>query len=228
MKAKWMLLPVVALTVATAIYGGYTRTTLTDYTAKRNWGEFQVAVMPEIGLNMVENMRRYLPSAPYILRVEVLGDLELANGTGQQKVKTVQVYAGDSLEVGQEFYLYSDAWNVSVMEHYSSLERGSINVLEIGREYLVFLNGEIDTLDSPIPVYRCMEGVRLSDDSWVDFMSPVFCYDHIENVPVVYTGDWESGVTYTQGRDNEFFGATDKLIEAWEQMKEEFLRMYPR
>ena len=59
-------------------------------------------------------------------------------------------------------------------------------------------------------------------------MSPVFCYDHIENVPVVYTGDWESGVTYTQGRDNEFFGATDKLIEGWEQMKEEFLQMYPR
>ena len=62
----------------------------------------------------------------------------------------------------------------------------------------------------------------------MDFMSPVFCYDHIENIPVVYTGDWESGVTYTQGRDNEFFGATDKLIEAWEQMKEEFLQMYPR
>ena len=45
-------------------------------------------------------------------------------------------------------------------------------------------------------------------------MSPVFCYDHIENVPVVYTGDWESGVTYTQGRDNEFFGATDKIGRA--------------
>ena len=62
----------------------------------------------------------------------------------------------------------------------------------------------------------------------MDFMSPVFCYDHIENVPVEYTGGWETGVTYTQGRDNEFFGATDKLIEAWEQMKEEFLQMYPR
>lgn len=229
MKAKWMLLPVAALTVAAAVYGGYIRTTLTDYTEEGNWEEYQVAPMPEAaGMEKVRTMHEYLPSAPYILRVEVLGDLELANGTGQQKVRAVQVYAGDGLEVGQEFYLYSDAWNVSVMEHYSSLERGSINVLEIGREYLVFLNGEIDTLDAPIPVYRCMEGVRLSDDSWVDFMSPVFCYDHIENVPVVYTGDWESGVTYTQGRDNEFFGATDKLIEAWEQMKEEFLQRYPR
>lgn len=229
MKAKWLLLPMAALTVAAAVYGGYIRTTLTDYTEEGNWEEYQVAPMPEAaGMEKVRTMREYLPSAPYILRVEVLGDLELSNGTGQQKVRAVQVYAGDSLEVGQEFYLYSDAWNVSVMEHYSSLERGSINVLEIGREYLVFLNGEIDTLDVPIPVYRCMEGVRLSDDSWVDFMSPVFCYDHIENVPVVYTGDWESGVTYTQGRDNEFFGATDKLIEAWEQMKEEFLQRYPR
>lgn len=228
MKAKWMLLPLAALTVAAAVYGGYTRTTLTDYTEGRNWAEFQVAVMPEVGLKMVENMRKYLPSAPYILRVEVLGDLELANGTGQQKVKVVEVYTGDGLEVGQEFYLYHSGWNVSISEHYRSLERGSINVLEIGREYLVFLNGENDTLDSPIPVYRCMEGVRLTDDSWVDFMAPVFCYDNIENVPVKYTGEWETGVTYTQGRDNEFFGATDKLIEAWEQMKEEFLQMYPR
>lgn len=31
-----------------------------------------------------------------------------------------------------------------------------------------------------------------------------------------------------QVRDNEFFGATDTLIEAWEQMKEELLQMYPR
>lgn len=62
----------------------------------------------------------------------------------------------------------------------------------------------------------------------MDLMSPVFCYDHIENVPVVYKGDWESGVTYTQGRDNEFFGATDKLIEAWEQLKAEMLQRYPR
>ena len=229
MKAKWLLLPMAALTVAAAVYGGYIRTTLTDYTEGGNWEEYQVAPMPEAaGLDKVRVMREYLPQSPYILRVEVLGDLELTNGIGQQKVKVAQVYAGDGLETGQEFYLYDYAWNVGFFERYKSLERGYVNVLEVGREYLVFLNGKIDTLVSPVPVYRCMEGVRLSDDNWIDFMSPIFCYDQMENVPVVYTGDWETGVTYTQGRDNEFFGETEKLIEAWEQMKEEFLQMYPR
>ena len=229
MKAKWLLLPMAALTVAAAVYGGYIRTTLTDYTEEGNWEEYQVAPMPEAaGLDKVRVMREYLPQSPYILRVEVLGDLELTNGIGQQKVKVAQVYAGDGLETGQEFYLYDYAWNVGFFERYKSLERGYVNVLEVGREYLVFLNGKIDTLVSPVPVYRCMEGVRLSDDNWIDFMSPIFCYDQMENVPVVYTGDWETGVTYTQGRDNEFFGETEKLIEAWEQMKEEFLQMYPR
>ena len=229
MKAKWLLMPMAALTVAAAVYGGYIRTTLTDYTEEGNWEEYQVALMPEAaGLDKVRVMREYLPESPYILRVEVLGDLELTNGIGQQKVKVAQVYAGDGLETGQEFYLYDYAWNVGFFERYKSLERGYVNVLEVGREYLVFLNGKIDTLVSPVPVYRCMEGVRLSDDNWIDFMSPIFCYDQMENVPVVYTGDWETGVTYTQGRDNEFFGETEKLIEAWEQMKEEFLQMYPR
>ena len=229
MKAKWLLMPMAALTVTAAVYGGYIRTTLTDYTEEGNWEEYQVAPMPEAaGLDKVRVMREYLPQSPYILRVEVLGDLELTNGIGQQKVKVAQVYAGDGLETGQEFYLYDYAWNVGFFERYKSLERGYVNVLEVGREYLVFLNGKIDTLVSPVPVYRCMEGVRLSDDNWIDFMSPIFCYDQMENVPVVYTGDWETGVTYTQGRDNEFFGETEKLIEAWEQMKEEFLQMYPR
>ena len=229
MKAKWLLMPMAALTVAAAVYGGYIRTTLTDYTEEGNWEEYQVAPMPEAaGLDKVRVMREYLPESPYILRVEVLGDLELTNGIGQQKVKVAQVYAGDGLETGQEFYLYDYAWNVGFFERYKSLERGYVNVLEVGREYLVFLNGKIDTLVSPVPVYRCMEGVRLSDDNWIDFMSPIFCYDQMKNVPVVYTGDWETGVTYTQGRDNEFFGETEKLIEAWEQMKEEFLQMYPR
>lgn len=33
---------------------------------------------------------------------------------------------------------------------------------------------------------------------------------------------------YSKVKDNEFFGATDKLIEAWEQLKAEMLQKYPR
>lgn len=229
MKLRWMLLPLVALTLAAAGYGGYIRTTLTDYTSGENWRDnFHVALKVEgAGLSSVENMREHLPSAPYILRVEVMGDLELGNGTGQQKVKVVQVYAGEGIEVGQEFYLYNNSWRVSFTNG-NSLGRGFVNVLDVGREYLVFIEGKIDTLDSRVPVYGCVESVTLSDGSKVNIIAPVFCYDHKDNVTVSITGEWGTGVAYTQVRDNEFFGATDKLIEAWEQLKAEMLQKYPR
>lgn len=200
MKMRWALLPVAALTVAAVVYGGYIRTTLTDYTEEGKWEAYQVAPMPEAaGMEKVRAMREYFPMSPYILRVEVMGDLELDNGIGQQKAKVAQIYKGEGIEVGQGFYLYHYAWGVSFFENYRSLERGYVNVLEVGREYLVFLKGEVDSLDSPLPVYRCMEYMILSEEQWVDFMTPVFCYDHMDNEPVVFTGEWESGVTYTQG-----------------------------
>lgn len=229
MKMKWVLLPLAALTVAAAVYGGFTRMTLTDYTSGESWEDgFRVAEMPEgVGLDIVDSMREHLLSAPNILRVEVLGDLEMANGIGQQHVKVVQIYTGNDLEDEQEFYLYHSAWSASFVDG-RSMGRGYVNILDEGREYLVFLEGEIDTLDSPLPVYRCMEGVKLSEEEWIDFMAPIFCYDDIDNVAVPITGEWGTGVAYTEVRDNEFFGATDKLIEAWEQLKAEMLQKYPR
>ena len=48
MKMRWVLLPMAALTVAAAVYGGYTRTTLTDYTSGEHWkGNFTIASLHE-------------------------------------------------------------------------------------------------------------------------------------------------------------------------------------
>ena len=48
MKMRWVLLPMAALTVAAAVYGGYTRTTLTDYTSGENWKDnFTIASLHE-------------------------------------------------------------------------------------------------------------------------------------------------------------------------------------
>lgn len=230
MKMRWVLLPLAGLTIAAAVYGGAViRPTLTAYTTGENWADhFVVAEMPEgVGLAKVDDMKEYLPSAPHILRVEVLGDLEMSAGEGQQRVKVQQVYAGEGLEVGQEFYLYHSAWWASFHSG-NSLGRGQVNLLKVGKEYLVFLDRQVDTLNSPLPVYDCMEGTWRSKEEWVDFMAPIFCYEDIENIAAPITGEWGTGVAYAQVRDNEFFGATDTLIEAWEQMKEELLQMYPR
>ena len=230
MKAKWMLLPMAALTVAAVLYGGYTRTTLTDYTSGENWKDnFTIASLHEgKGVERCETMREYLSLTPIILRVEVLGDLEVLPGEAQQKVKVKQVYAGQELEVGQEFYLYESGWSISFVEPYS-IERGFVNVMEVGREYLVFVSEEIDTLDSPLPVYRCCRGAVTPTGEVVPFsLSPVFCYDHIDNVVAIPSKIGGTALPYAQVKDNEFFGTTPEVVEAWERLKAEMLQKYPR
>ncbi|MBM6896481.1 hypothetical protein H9X86_03735 [Pseudoflavonifractor capillosus] len=230
MKMRWVLLPMAALTVAAVLYGGYTRTTLTDYTSGENWKDnFTIASLHSgKGVERCEVMREYLPLAPNILRVEVLGDLEVLPGEAQQKVKVKQVYAGEDLQVGQEFYLYERGWSISFVEPYS-IERGFVNVMDVGREYLVFVSKEIDTLDSSLPVYQSCSGVESSTGEWVRFsLSPVFCYDHIDNAVAIPSGIGGTALPYAQVKDNEFFGTTPEVVEAWEQLKAEMLQKYPR
>lgn len=230
MKAKWILLPLAGLTVAAGIYGGYTRTTLTDYTSGENWKDnFMVAgIMSGTGMDNCEVMREYLPKASYILRVEVLEDLEVLFGEAQQKVVVKQVYAGEGLEVGQKIYLSHSGWSISFVEPYS-IERQFVNIMDVGREYLVFVSGEMDVLDSSLPVYRCCNGFIPEAREPIPFtITPVFCYDHRDNVPLQPTGNYGTYVPYAQAKDNEFFGVGPEMVEAWEQLKAEMLQKYPR
>ncbi|OUN26040.1 hypothetical protein [Pseudoflavonifractor sp. An85] len=231
MKMRWVLLSVTALTIAAAVYGGAViRPTFTDYTSQENWKEhFMVAgVDGSFGVDNCGVMKEYLPQSPYILRVEVLGDLEVLFGQAQQKVKVKQVYAGDGLEVGREIYLSRRGWSVVFVEPYS-IERQYVNIMDVGREYLVFANGEIDALDSDLPVYSCCKGFEKETGETVSFLvAPVFCYDHTDNVPLQATGNYGTYVPYSEAKDNEFFGMTSEMVEAWEQLKAEMIQKYPR
>ena len=217
MKAKWLLLPMAALTVAAAVYGGYTRSTLTDYTSGENWKDnFVVAgLLDSFGIEFCEQMKEYLPRVPYILRVEVLEDLEVLFGAAQQKVAVKQVYAGEGLEVGQEIYLSRSGWGISFVQPYS-IERQYVNIMEVGREYLVFLSDPLDKLTGDLPVFS------LFGDT---IIAPAFCCDEIENTIAPIEGD-TLYVAYDQVKENEFFGADQAALDAWAQTKQKLLEMY--
>lgn len=231
MKSKWLLLPVAALTVAAAVYGAtVVRPSLTDYTSGENWKDnFVVAgVLGSFGIENCELMKEYLPQVPYILRVQVMEDLEMLFGEAQQKVEVKQVYAGEDLEVGQEIYLTHSGWGISFVQPYS-IERQYVNIMDVGREYLVFVSGEMDVLDSSLPVYRCSNGFIPETGEPIPFtITPVFCYDYRDNVPLQPTGDYGTYVPYSEARNNEFFGVGHEMVEAWEQLKAEMLQKYPR
>lgn len=236
MKTKWVLLSLVTFIVAAVVCGGVTRSAITDYTSEDNWQEhFLVPEMSEARMpKACELARKYLPSAPYILRVEVLGDLETGFYISQQRVKVVHVYAGEGLEVGDEFYLYGQGGGVSFTEP-KSIQWGYVNIMDVGREYLVFLEAEVDTLDSSTPVYQYYRNIGEDTDKDGELervgsmlIEPIFCYDHKDNVAVEPESKQHTGVPYSQVKNNEFFGTTQETIDLWEELKAEMLQRYPR
>lgn len=117
--------------------------------------ELYVAQLPEnICLEETENLSVNLPQVPVIIRVSVLEDVEHIGGTSRQLVKVEDVYKGTEPAVGQDIYLTCSRWSLSLYSEPYSIERGFVNIMEVGEEYLVFIENQVDGLGEKIPVYQ--------------------------------------------------------------------------
>ena len=128
-----------------------------------------------------------------------------------------QVFAGEELAVGDEFYLTCVRWSVFVRSDGQAIERGFVNILREGSDYLVFLLTDSGMENRGLPLYF------LNIDQ---FIAPVFCYEDIANTFVTPAGR-TTYVPYTQVKDNEFFAASQAGLDAWSALKQEMLRKYP-
>lgn len=113
--------------------------------------------------------------------------------------------------------MFSNHWSLSLDGNPNSIERGFVNIMRVGNEYLVFVSQQVDVLNESIPVYQ------LYDDSYI---TPVFCYENQSNIIVSPGGD-TTYVPYTKVRNNEFFAETETALDAWEKLKSEMLLAYP-
>lgn len=176
----------------------------------------------ELGEDYLElqcaNMQQSLPDAPIILRVETVGKIEHLFNVDRQRVVIRKVYAGAGLEAGEEVYLFSRHWQLSLDGYYDSLERGYVNILEVGTEYLVFAEEVLEDLKGDFPA------VKLYDDFSI---TPVFCYEERQNVIIPVTGD-TTFVPYKDVKNNEFFVTSEKALEMLEELKSRMLSLYPR
>lgn len=163
-----------------------------------------------------DSMRQSLPDAPIILRVEVTGEIEHYFGVSRQRAVICDVFAGDGLEKGEEVYIFSDHWQINIDEEVHSIERGFVNIMEVGAEYLVFSEKAVESWDTDIL------SVKLYDDFYV---APVFCYEGHVNVVMPTVGD-TTYVSYKDVMDNEFFLASEERLYEMEELKEEMLRLY--
>lgn len=164
------------------------------------------------------NMQQSLPDAPIILWVETLGKIEHLFNVDRQRVLIRKIYAGAGLETGEEVYLFSRHWQLSLDGYYDSLERGYVNILEVGTEYLVFAEEVLEDMEGDL------RAVKLYDDFSI---TPVFCYEERQNVIMPITGD-TSFVPYKEVRNNEFFVTSEKALKMLEELKRSMLSLYPR
>ena len=56
------------------------------------------------------------------------------------------VYKGTEPAVGQDIYLTCSRWSLSLYSEPYSIERGFVNIMEVGGEYLVFIENQVDGL----------------------------------------------------------------------------------
>lgn len=236
MKRRTMLIVTVCVVLAAGVFGVVKRQTYTDITKEENYlDKLQVALFPE---DMLENtckiMEKNVEDAPIIFKGEPSGEIEHLFQTGRQKMKVVQVYKGDTIKSGDEIYVYSERWQLCLGEEPESVERGFINVMKEGKEYLVFLSKQMEEHYLDIPVYKTYQPGDMDENkgevgtaSYEDFMiAPVFCYENMEhNIPTL-VNDENTYVPYSEVRDNEFFGMNENSYVLWEQLKERVLEKY--
>lgn len=217
---KYRLLTTITLVVilAFAALGISKRQTYTDLRNEENYLEqVQVAELPEKLVSaQCEWMNQELPNAPFILRVEVMEDVEYLFGTSRQKICVQEAYAGRDLNVGDEIYLTGQCL-LNVRDDLKTVECGFLNIPRVGFEYLIFAEERVDALSELIPVYR------LYGDY---FIAPIFCYKDFPHTITPTIGE-TTYIPYKGVKDNEFFAETENGFQIWDDLKKRILTAYP-
>ena len=214
----------VGLTILVAlvlsVWGWSYKDSYTDVTGNPDyWDSLMVAEIPEsLAIEDCSTLLNALPQVEYILRVTPSGSYEQLFGIGQQKVVVREVYSGKGVESGQEIFITSQCWTLFLYNEEKTAERGFVNVLKSGSDYLVFCSEIIEVKNQDTMVFR------LYDDCYI---APVFCYENIENTVIEPTGE-TTYVPYTSVKDNEFFACTEVAVTVWNNLKTEMLKLYPK
>ncbi|MGN0335465.1 MAG: hypothetical protein ACI4DV_07385 [Lachnospiraceae bacterium] len=217
-KHKWILASTVVILLVAFGFGYSQRKTYTDISKDKAYLDtIYVAQIPEdYAITTTEMLAEELPLAPVIIKVVVLGEVEHLARASRQLVKVQNVYKGEDVKKEQEIYITCDRWSLSLYAEPHSIERGFVNIMEVGEEYLLFVDGQADGLGEEIPIFK------LYGESVV---APVFSYRTHTN-KISSMGKESTYVLYNQVSDNEFFAATPEAMNAFLELKKIMLEKY--
>ena len=140
--------------IAAAAWGISAKASYTDWSAEENYlDSFDVAEMLETTcVRACESMRENLDASPAIAQVTCTGDVEHLFHVSRQPVTVSKVFRGEALSEGYEIYLTSSSWRLLVNSSFRAIERGYVNIMKPGAEYLVFITEQVGE-SNDVPVY---------------------------------------------------------------------------
>lgn len=220
MRRHWLSFLTIGAVLAAMIFGIVKKQTYTDLVSQEDYLTrlYVAELSEEMAREQCADMEQALPEAALIMRVEAAGEIEHLFQADRQKAVVREIYAGSGLKQGEEIYIFSNHWQLVLDGDPNSLQRGFVNMMDVGAEYLIFAE---DVVESPM---SDMLSVKTYDDFLI---TPVFCYENPQNTIMPVTGD-SSYVKYQDVMDNEFFAASETALQMMEELKTRMLRLYPR
>ena len=218
MRRYLLLILTICSVLAAMTFGIIKRQTYTDMTKEENYlAQLQIGELSEnIAEIQYDRMRQSLPEAALIIRVEVTGEIEHSFKADRQKAVVREMYAGSGIEQNEEIYIFSRHWHLILDGNPNSIERGYVNIMDVGTEYLIFAEAVVENPAADIPL------VKVYDDFTI---APVFCCEERQNTAIP-TGEENTYVPYQDVMDNEFFGTSERALQLMEELKAQMLQLY--
>lgn len=218
---KKYLISVSILFIALAVLGGIKRRTYTDITSQENAVEsFDVTVMwdEQVDLMMEIVEGQILDETNYIFKVKGTGKIDYHFHEYCQCVEVEEIYQGDGVEIGETIYI--GWWGLYFFNTSVFANSGSVNFMEEGKEYLVFLSSV-----SP----------RLYENKYQYFRIPmlyldsILCYEDDEDYYIPTQKEIKDhSVNYSLVKENEFFTETEEGMQKLIEWKKYMLETYSK
>lgn len=217
MRNKILLMMLVVPIIIAIVVGVFFRQTYTNVTAEDNVFEnFNVALWDlDMSPNLIEAMREDLSNSNLIVRVKANGQVGYTFKNFKHYVEVLEVYQGSELEVGDNIEVNSLNWLFFFDDMSANL--GFVNVMQQDQEYLVFLDGRLDTHDPEEKLYTLTDSL----------VAPVFNYQDKDHT-IISVPDDNRYVPYEEVSENEFFVRSEEALSALMEFKHELLQKYPR
>lgn len=209
-----------ALVIA-IIVGVIFRQTYTNVTAEPNvLDNFSVALwdFDMVSPDFLQLIGENLSSSNLIIRAKSDGEMKYSFKNNKQYIEVIEVYKGDELNAGDQIAVTSHSWLFFFDEMRANV--GFVNVMQPGHEYLIFLDQQLETLETEKDtIYLLQESI----------ISPIFNYEDQGNDKIISIDDpYDRYVPYEEVKDNEFFVSSEEALEALMELKHELLEQYSK